>query len=889
MSAAVAERPASDLSRLSPEQREQMLKAATRLLKVKQARDSLVAFAEATMPHPSDPSDPTLTRYDARAFHRAVANAFERVESGEIKRLILEIPPRHGKSLAHDTPVLTPAGWTTHGELKVGDQVYGPDGLPVRVVALSQDVDEVVPVQISNGEVIRCHLNHEWTVYDRSQHKWRTMETRALLAEGLWSGPRGWAHAQGARGSRARFQLPPTSAVEYPAAVQPLHPYVLGAWLGDGSEGSTRIAHAANDQEVPWAIEACGYPISGRYVQAGTGVAYASFSGPRPGVGSEFQRALKTLDVLRGKHIPEGYLRASTEQRLQLLAGLVDTDGSVEPNTGRVRFSTCSPELRDGVFDLAAGLNFRPYVVTVAPATSSSGIVGRKPVYQVCFQPDREIPVRIPRKRVTRFAKQRRLSIAGIGPVERAPARSIQVARDDGLYLAGRRLVPTHNTELLSRRGMAWVAGRNPFNSYIFGTYNQEFADDGGRAVRDIIASPGFSQVFPEVSLKKNSAASDRMQVEVNGTTGGSLFFVGRGGSVTGRGGNGIIIDDPIKNSEEADSANIREQLWTWFQNDILSRLMDDQGWVVVIQTRWHEDDLIGRLTDPKNPNFNEVEAKLWRRITIPALAEQDDVLGRAPGEALWPERFGVDYLESFKRRNPRGFNALYQQRPTPEDGDFIKAEYIREYLPHEVPTKDKLRVYMASDHAVAQKQHNDRTCILVAGVDTNDNIWILDCYWKRATTDTVVEKLIDMVEKWDPLRWWAEDDHITKSIGPFLKKRMRERRVYMPHSKVNAYADKRKKAQAIQGRMSMGMVYFPKQAPWYQDARDEMLKFPFGTFDDFMDALSTLGRGMGVMVGAAKPVETNTGPRVGSFGWLKQAAKQTRDAEKRRINMASY
>lgn len=448
---------------------------------------------------------------------------------------------------------------------------------------------------------------------------------------------------------------------------------------------------------------------------------------------------------------------------------------------------------------------------------------------------------------------------------------------------------PRHGkTELISRRGLAWCAGRNPYNSYIFGTYNQEFADDGGRAVRDIIGSPGFAQVFPNVSLKKNSAAADRMQMDIGGASGGSLFFVGRGGSVTGRGGHGIIIDDPIKNSEEADSANIREQLWQWFISDIMSRLMDDSGWVIVIQTRWHEDDLIGRLTDPKNPCYNADEARQWKRITIPALAEDNDILGRAAGEALWPERFGLDYLMGFKRRNPRGFNALYQQRPTPDDGDFFKAEYIREYLPHERPPLNKLRLYMASDHAVSQKQENDRTCIVLAGVDQNDNIWIIDCFWKRARSDEAVEKLIDWFQKYHPLRWWAEDDHITKSIGPFLKKRMRERKVYMAHSKVNAYADKQKKAQAIQGRMSMGMVLFPKTASWYQDARDELLKFPRARHDDFVDALSSLGRGLGVMTAAASPAPVQTGPKVGTYGWLKEASKQDAAARKRRINMAS-
>src|SRR3546814_1308804 len=100
-----------------------------------------------------------------------------------------------------------------------------------------------------------------------------------------------------------------------------------------------------------------------------------------------------------------------------------------------------------------------------------------------------------------------------------------------------------------------------------------------------------------------------------------------------------------------------------------MSRMMSDTGSVIIIQTRWHEDDLVGRLTDPSNPCYNEDEAKLWKIINIPAVAEEDDVLGRAPGAPLWPERFGLDYLEGFRRRNPRGFSALYMQRPTPQDG----------------------------------------------------------------------------------------------------------------------------------------------------------------------------------------------------------------------------
>lgn len=445
---------------------------------------------------------------------------------------------------------------------------------------------------------------------------------------------------------------------------------------------------------------------------------------------------------------------------------------------------------------------------------------------------------------------------------------------------------PRHGkSELTSKRFPAFFAGRNPEKSIIFGTYNQTFAEDFGRAVRDIMNSDAFKQVFPNVQLKTGSQASDRLET----TDDGLLVFVGRGGSVTGRGGDLIVIDDPLKNSEEADSPTIRESLWAWFTNDILTRRMTEDARVIIIQTRWHEDDLVGRLTDPKNPNYDAEEAKNWKIINIPALAEDDDILGRQPGEALWPKRFGREFLLRFKRTNPRGFSALYQQRPTPEDGDFFKAEHLLTYLPHERPKLSDLRIYMASDHAVSQKQENDKTCILVVGVDVNDNIWLLDCWWKRAPTDVVVEKIIDMLEHWKPLRWWAEEDHIIKSIGPFLRKRMAERRVYHGVSKVSAYADKSKKAQAIQGRMAMKMVMFPAKAPWWEDAKDELLKFPRAAHDDFVDALGTIGRGLGVLHGPAKPPPEKPPVDTGTWGWIKKNSEARKRNETNRVKLGSY
>lgn len=308
---------------------------------------------------------------------------------------------------------------------------------------------------------------------------------------------------------------------------------------------------------------------------------------------------------------------------------------------------------------------------------------------------------------------------------------------------------------------------------------------------------------------------------------------------------------------------------------------------VVSHNTRWHEDDLVGRLTDPNNPHYNPAEAKNWKIINIPALAEQNDILGRKPGEALWPQRFGKAYLESIRNRNPVGFSALYQQRPSPDDGDFFKSAMVRTYLPHELP--GRLRVYVGSDHAVDKKQRNDENVILTVGIDEHDVIWILDCWWKRAKTDETVEEMLKTMKRWRPITWWSGKDHITKSIGPFLNARMRKEKVYISIVELTDSKDKEQKAQAIQGRMSMGMVRFPKTAWWYEKARDQLLKFPNGSLDDFVDAISNIGRGLPYLHGASALARDIKGPpRVGTLAWVKADHNYRRGIEKRQAQLRS-
>lgn len=443
---------------------------------------------------------------------------------------------------------------------------------------------------------------------------------------------------------------------------------------------------------------------------------------------------------------------------------------------------------------------------------------------------------------------------------------------------------PRHGKTQLSTKSLtAWASGRHPEWDIAVASYSDTMAQDMGADTRAILQSKRFGQVFPTYDLRKGGAAKDNIQTD----KGGRLVFVGRGGALTGRGMCLGIGDDLFKDHEEARSQAIRDQAWNWFTKVFMTRRMGPKL-VILTMTRWHSDDIIGRITDPENDCYNAIEAKRWKIIRLPAIAEDDDPLQRETGEALWPERFGLDFLQSQQRIDPLGFAALYQQTPTVADGTLFRRETIqdRRYEPGDLP--EGLRYYATSDHAVGTKQRNDPSCFLKGGVDPQGNLWLTDIFWQRVPSDKAVEMMLEMGHGTDvdtrPLLWWAERGHISKSIGPFLKKRMLETSRFLNVQEITPVGDKEQRAQSIAARVSLGKVYFPKGMIW-DKAIEEMMAFPNGLRDDFVDALSLFGLGLTSQFGRTQKTQQRKEPRFGSWAWIKADQQRADAAKYSRVN----
>lgn len=425
-------------------------------------------------------------------------------------------------------------------------------------------------------------------------------------------------------------------------------------------------------------------------------------------------------------------------------------------------------------------------------------------------------------------AKHHLLLIDALEAVERGDLENLAVFMPPGSAKS------TYSSVLFA----AWLMQRQTAN-VLAASHTTELAEKWGRRVRNLIAE---HRLILGIDLAQDSQAAGRWAL----TNGAEYYAAGVGTGIAGFRAKFGLIDDPIRSRQDADSELIRDRIWDWYINDFRTRLVPNAR-KVLIQTRWHEDDLAGRALNHEK----------WHIVSLPAIAEGDDPLGRKPGEPLWSDGdygYGQQLFDLQKSTPARTWSALYQQRPAPEEGDYFKAEWLKPY--DTAPDRKTMRIYGASDYAVTA-DGGDYTTHGVVGMDPAGNLYLLDLWRKQASSDEWVESFCDMVLRWKPMEWAEEHGQIKSGVGPFLDRRQRERRAYVVRTAFPTRGDKAVRAQSIRGFMAQHGLYVPISAPWYPSLHSELLSFPAGKHDDQVDMLGLVGQLMDKIMSGLRPRPT--------------------------------
>ena len=380
---------------------------------------------------------------------------------------------------------------------------------------------------------------------------------------------------------------------------------------------------------------------------------------------------------------------------------------------------------------------------------------------------------------------------------------------------------PQHGKSLSSsERAPALKLGLNPDAEVISASATAHLAEKFGRSVRNCIASREYQALFANTQLAEDSQAKGEWRTQ----QGGGYYAVGVGGALMGRGAELAIIDDPFATWDDAQSEVTRDNVWEWYTGTLYNRVRPG-GAIILIQHRMHEDDLAGRLIEQQKTGGDR-----WEIVELPALLD----------DPPWPERYDRPALERIKAiSGPRKWSALYLQNPTPDEGTFFKREWFKFYK-----TPPKLHHFMSSDFAVTE-DGGDFTEIATHGVDQNDDLYLAVDYWHGQTSaDRWVEVICDQILANKPYAFFGESGAIRRSVEPFLKKRMRERKAFcrIDDCWLPSIADKASRALALQARASMGKVWLPDNDSGHR-ILTQMLQFPAGRYDDGVDMCGLMAR----------------------------------------------
>lgn len=432
---------------------------------------------------------------------------------------------------------------------------------------------------------------------------------------------------------------------------------------------------------------------------------------------------------------------------------------------------------------------------------------------------------------------------------------------------------PRHGkSELASIRFPGWHLGQYPEHEMINVGYNMELPMIFSRKVRELARDPVYQSVFPGMELNPDSQSIEKW----NTTKDGGFTAAGVGGGITGKGAHILIIDDPIKNQEEADSIDVRNKLLDWYQSTAYTRLAPGGG-ILLIETWWNDDDLAGRLqnmarVDPSADQFEVIKypalSEAWEyrdRVTqaIVRTAQELDPDESPDLELLRPidiclheARYPTDSLKRIRANlQPRIWSALYQQNPMPDEGVYFRKQDFRYYITP--PRTYGMNIFTAWDFAIGEKQQNDWTVGFTVLQDESNALYVLEVVRFKGDSLEIADAILDAALRFGTLpnvnySVGMEDGQIYRAMKPMLELRMTQRKIWPAYEVLKPFTDKLARARTLQGRMQQGRVFWPdpKYHGWVNQAVTELLRFPGGANDDVVDG----GAWAAIMANSAEP-----------------------------------
>jgi len=753
----------------------------------------------------------------------AMAEHLEAVSNDEIDNLLINVPPGMMKAAPYYLPVLTTHGWKQHGDLDVGDFVYGPDGRPKCVQARTPEVMEACyRVEFNDGTSVDIGSGHEWVVERdisdaTTKHKRRrilkTVTTLDLKA--------------GERGDR----IPTAAPIHMPPSKQYIDPYLLGAWLGDGSSRGGTIFAAEDDAEtiLPYGEVSKRLPADGlRRKKPFLKIKVLGLA-----------KSLRVMGLIENKHIPYEYLHASIDQRIALLQGLMDTDGHCDKG-GRCTFTNKEKRLADGVKWIAESLGM---VATIKSRFTELNGKTYGPHYSVGFRPwdglqvfrmkrkqDRIIPVKQSRYR-SRYVKS-------VSPIGKKRVRCIQV--EGGIYLIDRHMCPTHNSLMCGTFWQAWEWGPRgrPDLQYITTSYAADLAKRNHMKTRSLIETDKFMEFYGYL-VSKNPKKKDN-ETEYWLAANGMSFATGTLGKLTGYRADRIIVDDP-HSVDGAESELDRERTVRWFTETLSTRFNNAKTIKrLVIMQRIHEGDVSGHILENMKGRYEH--------LMLPMRYEPDrrchTVIGfkdprKEDGELLFPERFPEKEQteieeDMMSQGGEYSVAGQMQQRPAPRGGGMFKVDKLN-YC-EMAPSGGKFA--RGWDFAGSVKKKSPYTAG-VKGKLVKGNLYITD----------VVRVRQKIYEAEDTIVTTCKDD--TRSVRQSLPQdpgqaglsqvnNLAGRLIGLDFTFSPESGAKEDRAIPFASYVNAGKVYLVK-GDWNKAFVSELKTFPRGTYKDQVDAASRM------------------------------------------------